>query len=193
MAAVLPSANGLVSFFVGDDFDFLVMVRRLRHAGKALELTFWGEWEPLWYLSFYLDYRLWGLNPIGYHVSSILWLTLGVVMLYALVRELLPEAGLAPWAAALLFATHPLHDEAVTYLAARGHPMSGGLLLLALGLYARSRRSGLISDGRRSALLVASLFAALLAASAKETALVFPAWIVALEVCVFGRDAGTGP
>ena len=69
MAAVLPSANGLVSFFVGDDFDFLVIVRRVRHAAKVLELTFWGEWEPLWYLSFYLDYRLWGLNPIGYHVS----------------------------------------------------------------------------------------------------------------------------
>ena len=60
-AAVLPSAGGLASFFVGDDFDFLVIVRRMRHAGKALELSFWGEWEPLWYLSFYFDYRLWGL------------------------------------------------------------------------------------------------------------------------------------
>jgi len=183
---VLPSVNGLASFFVGDDFDFLVIVRRMRHAGQALELTFWGEWEPLWYLSFYLDYRLWGLHPIGYHVSSMLCLVLGVVMLYALVRELLPEAGLAPWAAALLFATHPLHDEAVTYLAARGHPMSGGLLLLSLWLYVRWRRRGLTLGGRRIGLLVGSLLAALLAASAKEIALVVPVWIVTLELCVLG-------
>ena len=187
LAAVLPSAPGLVSFFVGDDFDFLVIMRRTRSAAESLELTFWGEWEPLWYLGFYFDYRVWGLNPVGYHLSSLLWLVLGVLVLYALVRELWPQARLAPWAAALLFATHPLHDEAVTYLAARGHPMSAALALLSLWLYARSRRPQGPTGGGRAGLLAASLLAALLAASAKETALLLPVWIAMLEFCVFGR------
>lgn len=185
LVVVLPNANGLASFFVGDDFDFLARMQRMQGAGDAIRMTYWGEWEPLWYLSFYRDWKLWGLDPVGYHAASLFWLALGVVALFRLVKDLWPEAGLAPWAAALLFATHPLHDEAVTYIAARAHPMSTALALVAIWSYVRMRRE---TASRASGVLwlAVSLVAALLAALAKETALMIPVWVVALEWCVFG-------
>ena len=139
VVALLPNLNSLGAFFVGDDFDFLSRMVRVPSAADTLTLAYWGEWEPLWYLGFYRDFKLWGLDPAGYHAANLFWLVLGVVVLYRLVADLWPTATLAPWAAALLFATHPLHDEAVTYLAARGHPMAAALALLALWLYLRLR------------------------------------------------------
>jgi hypothetical protein len=185
LVALLPHANSFGAFFVGDDFDFLVRMERMEGVGDAWGMTYWGEWEPLWYLGFYRDWLWWGLEPAGYHAASLFWLVLGVVVLFRLVAASWPGATLAPWAAALLFAAHPLHDEAVTYLAARGHPMSAALSLLALWSYVRMRRER-SRRGRKLAWLGAALAAALLAALAKETALLLPVWVVLLEWCVLG-------
>ena len=184
LVAVLPSLNSLGAFFVGDDFDFLVRMLRMDGAGETLRMSYWGEWEPLWYLGFYRDYSIWELAPAGYHAANLFWLALGVVMLFRLVGDLWPEARLAPWAAALLFATHPLHDEAVTYIAARGHPMSAALILVTLFCYVRWRR---LKDAGslRWAWLAGGLVVALLAALAKETALILPLVIAKIEWCVF--------
>jgi hypothetical protein len=185
VVVLLPNANSLGAFFVGDDFDFLARVQRMERAADTLRMSYWGEWEPLWYVTFYRDWTLWGLAPAGYHAVNLLWLALGVTALYRLVAELWPGVRLAPWAAALLFAAHPLHDEAVTYLAARGHPMSAALGLWSLFAYARARRAG-HSRLCRLAWWGTALGTALLAALAKETALLLPLWIVVLEWCVFG-------
>jgi hypothetical protein len=184
LVALVPNLNSFGAFFVGDDFDFLSRMMRLSGAADTLTMSYWGEWEPLWYLGFYRDFKLWGLDPAGYHAANLFWLVLGVVVLYRIVADLWPEAILAPWAAALLFATHPLHDEAVTYLAARGHPMAAALALLALWFYLRAR-SG--AWGGRLGWGAAALLAALAAATAKETALVLPVWVGVLEWSVFGR------
>ena len=69
-----------------------------------------------------------------------------------------PASPLAAWATALLFATHPLHDEAVTYLAARGHVMCLALSLLSVCLYAAAR-AGDHGPRARAGLIVASLVA----------------------------------
>ena len=183
LAVLLPSAPSLGAFFVGDDFDFLARMRSM-DAGDVLRLGFWGEWEPLWYLDFYRDFHLFGLAPWGFHLVSLGWLGLCVLGLYLLVRELWPESASAPWAAALLFAAHPLHDEAVTYLAARGHPMALAFSVLALFAYVRSRRA---PRGEGRAALWVALAAAFLAALAKETALVLPLWVAALEGLVLSR------
>jgi hypothetical protein len=182
-AAVAPSLRGVRSFFVGDDFDFLVLVRRMRGFGEPLRLSFWGEWEPLWTLDFYRDWRIWGLSPAGYHLASLVWVLAAALALRWLVARLWPGAAIAPWAAALLFATHPLHDEAVTYIAARGHPMAVGLSLLAVTCWVRCREP---RSRRRVGWGATALVLALGAALAKETALVLPAWIVALEWGVRG-------
>ena len=88
----LPSAR---AFFVGDDFDFLLHAQQMTGFSDAVRLAFWGEWNPAWYASWYLDYRIWGLDPLGYHLTNIFWLVVAVVALFAFVRSIWPAAPLA--------------------------------------------------------------------------------------------------
>ncbi len=183
----LLNLNTLQSFFVGDDFDYLFWFSRGSSAlWSAIHLHFWGEWEPVCYLAWALDQELWGLSPLGFHLQQILWLALLVVALHELLRSLWPAEPFVAWAAALLFAANPLHDEAVAYLAARGHVMCGALSLLALCFYTSSRRPGPLR--RRAAALAAALLAAGLAALSKEIALLLPLWAAALEWGVLAEE-----
>lgn len=179
------NANALTAFFVGDDYDFLRLIGKMDSLTEAMALQFWGEWEPAWYVSWFLDMKLWGFDPLGYHLTNVAWLALGVVSLFGWVSALRPESASAPWVASLLFAVHPLHDEAVTYLAARGHVMCLALSLLAAWLWVLGR-----APGASRLWLGGSGLAALLAALSKETALILPAWIAVTEVLLVGRERG---
>ena len=193
--------NALGAFFVGDDYDFLRLLGRADSFGDAAKLQFWGEWEPVWYVSWYADMQIWGFNVFGFHLTNVLWLAAGVIALFALLRLVWPESPRAAWAAALLFAVHPLHDEAVTYLAARGHVICLALMLLSLCAYARARRESL-DVRQRSGWIALALVLAFFAALAKETAVILPVWIGAMEwwvlrperprrrALVFGLGAG---
>ncbi len=179
LLVVLLNLNSIRAFFVGDDFDYLRWFQR-KGLGRAITLQFWGEWEPAWYLTWFFDQTLWRTNPVGFHLQNVVWLVLLVLALFHLVRELRPASPLAAWAAALLFATNPLHDEAVVYLAARGHLMCAAFSVAALWLYVRSRRHA--GAGRsRWRLLLAAWTATALAILSKEIALLLPLWVAALE------------
>lgn len=176
----LLNLNTIRSFFVGDDFDYLLLFSRGGSAlRRAIHLHFWGEWEPVWYLTWALDQKLWGLSPLGFRLQQVLWLAVLVVALYELLRSLWPADPFVAWSGTLLFAANPLHDEAVAYLAARGHVMCGALSLVALCLYTRFRRPGPLRG--RAVALGAALSTAGLAALAKEIAILLPLWAAALE------------
>jgi len=183
--------NALGAFFVGDDFDFLRLLGRADSFVEAAELQFWGEWEPVWYVSWYADMQIWGFNAFGFHLTNVLWLAAAVVALFALLRLVWPEEPRVAWAAALLFAVHPLHDEAVTYLAARGHVICLALMLLSLCAYARARRETM-DVRQRAGWIALALALAFFAALAKETAVILPVWIGAMEWWVLGPERPRG-
>jgi tetratricopeptide (TPR) repeat protein len=80
---------------------------------------------------------------------------------------------------ALLFAAHPVHVEAVTWLAARKEVLQGFFFLLAFYLYLKGReKNGLEKIGY----LGLVLFTILLATLSKPSAIVFPAVILVYEV-----------
>lgn len=190
LLALLLQLNALTAFFVGDDFDFLRHTKEMEGLGDATRLAFWGEWEPVWYVTWFIDYRVWGLDPLGFHLTNALWLMVAVLGLYGVVRQAWPESNRCAWAAAALFASHPVHDEAVTYLAARGHVMAAALGLATLWLYGRAR-SAMARRGARAWWLAAAIFAAGLAALAKEVALTLPVWVAAFE-WARGEDEPSG-
>ncbi|RMF78504.1 MAG: hypothetical protein D6744_10040, partial [Planctomycetota bacterium] len=65
-------------------------------------------YRPVQNLSIALDYALWGLRPLGYHISSLAVFGASVAAIYLLSRRLLgPRAWLGPLAAALYFGLHP--------------------------------------------------------------------------------------
>ena len=132
--------------------------------------------RPLQMLTYAFDYQIWGLDPFGFHLTSTLLHALAAVLLFALGRRLL--GGDAPaLAAAALWAVHPVHTEAVTYVSGRSDPLAGVLLLASLLAFARARAAaGGAAPERRfprwSALSLGCFFLALLA---REAAL---AWLL---------------
>ncbi|HEX5177226.1 MAG TPA: hypothetical protein VFV83_09370, partial [Chthoniobacteraceae bacterium] len=100
-------------------------------------------YRPVQRLSFVLDYAIWAFNPVGYHLASILLHCAAAAALYALARMLLPPAQRNRWAfiVALIWALHPLHTSAVTYVAGRADPLAAlfGFAALALGLQSLAR------------------------------------------------------
>jgi Tfp pilus assembly protein PilF len=134
-AAYLPVLhNG----FIWDDDHHVTHNRTLRSLHGLSRIWFdlgaVPQYYPLVHSSFWLEYRLWGLQPLGYHLTnvllhglcaSLLWLVLG--------RLAVPGA----WFAGLIFGLHPVQVESVAWITERKNVLSGALFLLSLLAYLR--------------------------------------------------------
>lgn len=173
--AVLLYALSLGSGFVFDDEFVIVGDPALRSPeqipGYFLRPSF-SYYRPLRSLSYHLDYRFWGLNPLGYHLTSILLHGLCALSLF-LVLKVRQIAFPVRAAAGLIFLLHPIATEPVIYLSSRAELLGTlfSLLFLLAGIrFVRLGRSG------NAILALACLAAALLS---KESFLVLPLlWLV---------------
>ena len=85
----------------GDFFDTF----REELTNDRIEANFY---RPIQNFSIALDYAIWGLNPLGYQISSLLGLALCIVLIYVTARKVLgPDAWLGPAVAALVYGLHP--------------------------------------------------------------------------------------
>jgi len=150
VATLAVYANALGNVFVWDDLHLVVDNPKIKSGAGFW--TLWasdlfpdlasGYYRPLQTLTYWIDYQLWAISPAGYHLTSTLLHAGVAVLLYRLVDRLLgaPRAALL---AALLFAVHPLHTEAVTYVSGRSDPLSALFLLAALVLFLEGERTRL--------------------------------------------------
>ncbi|UPT73280.1 MAG: hypothetical protein M0D55_15530 [Elusimicrobiota bacterium] len=98
-----------------------------------------GFWQPLTWLSFQLDYSLWGLDPGMFHLTSLLLHAAAAVVFYHVAEELLGGRTGAALLAALFFAVHPLRVESVAWATERKGLLSGLFFLLAALGWLRGR------------------------------------------------------
>lgn len=91
-----------------------------------------AHYWPVVYTSFWIDYQIWGLNPLGYHLVNILIHVLNVILLFIIVRRLYAPAA---WLAAAIFAFHPLHVESVAWIIERKDVLSTAFFLLSFLLF----------------------------------------------------------
>ncbi|HEY3898160.1 MAG TPA: tetratricopeptide repeat protein [Chthoniobacter sp.] len=116
--------------------------------GWAFRSTEASNWHPLTWVSHMVDCQLFGLNPWGHHATSVLLHALNAVLLFLALRRLTGK----PWGSlfvAALFGLHPLHVEAVAWVAERKEVLSAFFWMLALLSYAR--RAELTRNRQRSA------------------------------------------
>ena len=166
LRVLLPLAVAVVTFvafwpaldngFVNWDDDVLLLENhRWRGLGRPqLEWMFTsgtlGHYHPLTWLSYALDYRLWGgLDPRGFHLTSLVFHALNAVLVYMLALGLLRMAKpdrvrAGPVArhvgaalAGLLFAVHPLRVESVVWVTERRDVLSVFFLIPCLLCYLR--------------------------------------------------------
>jgi tetratricopeptide (TPR) repeat protein len=145
-------------------------------------------YQPIRMLSYAVDYHFWRLNPVGYHITNILFYILTCVMVFFVLRQLSTNLRerVSPDShervgifGSLLFAAHPVHVEAVTWLAARKEVLQGFFFFLAFYLYFKGRKS----EGRnRMVYLSFVIFSVLLATLSKPSAVVFPGVIILYEL-----------
>jgi len=97
--------------------------------GDSLEHT--SFYRPVQILSYAVDYHLWGFDTRGCHLVNILIHILGAVFLLLFLRNLsLPS--IFAFVIALIYATHPIHIENVTYLSGRGDVLCNMLSIFSL-------------------------------------------------------------
>jgi tetratricopeptide (TPR) repeat protein len=148
--------------FTGSVWSFL---------GAAVETNFY---RPLHIFSYWLIWRVAGSNPAAYHCFQwILYMATGLVV-FQIGREVLAN-DLAALAGSLLWLLHPLHVEAVAWIASVPDMGCGFFYLLAFLLFLRAEKSG---DRRlaRHALAALAYFPALFF---KEAAFSFPLLVIA--------------
>jgi tetratricopeptide (TPR) repeat protein len=149
----------------------------LRWAFTSFEF---GNWHPLTWVGHLATAQLFGLNPAGFHLTSLLFHAAAAAVLFLFLAR---STGLrAPSAfAAGLFALHPLRVESVAWAAELKDPLSGFFFLLALLAYRRYAAR----PGVRRYLAVA--LACACALMAKPTAVVLPAILLVLDWWPLGR------
>ncbi len=197
-AAFLPALqNGFVDFDDGKNF-----LLNPHYRGLGLEelrwmfKPFWGHYTPLTWMTFGLDYLLWGMDPAGYHLSNVLLHVATAVAFYFLTIQLLRLAAgsvredKALWAgaafAALFFAVHPLRVESVAWLTERRDVLSG--LFYVLTILAYLRAVDRVGQGARWYWVSVVLFACALLS--KSMAMSLPVVLLILDVYPLRRLGG---
>src|SRR5580704_10382748 len=77
-----------------------------------------GNWIPLVWLSYMVDYQFHGFNPAGYHVTNVFLHTANAVLLFLVLKRMTGACWRSAMVAAL-FAWHPMRVESVAWIAER--------------------------------------------------------------------------
>jgi protein O-mannosyl-transferase len=166
--------------FLWDDDSHLLNNPVLKPGGLAKVWVPGGyiNYWPITYTAYWLQFHLWGLQPLGYHLVNVALHALSALFVWRLlVRLQVPGAMLA----AAVFALHPVNVESVAWISQLKGLLSAALALTSMLIYLSYERD----EGRWRYGL--SIFAFLLSALAKGTALTLPIILLACAWWQRGR------
>jgi hypothetical protein len=153
-----------------------------------------GHYIPVTWLTLGADYLVWGMDPTGYHLTSLLFHAATALAFFAVAHRLLARGlpgtprdhiALGAAAAALFFAVHPLRVESVAWVTARRDVVSGLFFMLALLAWLRS-----IEGARRRCWYLGSLGLFAGALLSKALTLGLPVVLLVLDVYPLRRLGG---
>ena len=182
----------LTAGFVWDDeaFTDAAAVRewsglwRIWFSPRAIENE--GHYWPLVYTSFWLEHKLWGFAPAGYHAVNVLLHAANTLLVRRLAERLAVPGA---WLVAAVFAVHPLHVESVAWIIERKDLLSGLCYLAAFLAWLRFTDEPQAGRGGRHYVLALALFAA--GMLCKSIVVTLPAAFVIVSWWKRGRVTGS--
>ena len=185
--------NSLGNQFTNWDDTMIYQNRSIRDLSwegikKIFTLEPANTYQPIRMLSYAVDYYFWKLNPLGYHITNIFFYILTCLMIFSTFKILSQrlredaESGSHLRAAlfgCLLFAAHPVHVEAVTWMVGRKEVLQGFFFFLAFYSYLKGRGE---EGSKKIIYLSVVLVSLLLAVLSKPSAVVFPGVIMLYEI-----------
>jgi Tfp pilus assembly protein PilF len=192
--------NALSGDFVYDDNMQIVdnpWIRNIRNIPNIFSRSVWSfqpgvttsnYYRPLMHVVYMLNYHVFGLKAWGFHLINILFHCGASVLVFLILRKLLTGYKAiksstylsAPFIAAALFASHPIHTEAVTWIAGLPDVAFTFFYLLSLYFYIRA-------EAVRSLKYLFSVACFAVAAFFKEPALTLPVVLFAYDY-LFRRE-----
>jgi|GEM_PF-1291652 len=167
--------NSLQTPFLWDEDKLIVADPRVHDWSRFPDIflkSFFGVsdfyYRPLATLSFRIDHMVWEFNPLGYHLTNLLFHLANTFIVYLLYRHFFKKAQLAFWGA-FLFLAHPAHVEAVTYIPSRTDLLSFFFFLASFYFYVKGRGAD-----KKSPLYFGSVLCYALALLSKERATFLP-------------------
>jgi len=179
--AYLPA---LKNGFVWDD-DLLLTQNSLVKSASGL-WRFWfsgrqADYWPVTYSALWVQWRLWGMHPMGYHAVNVSLHAANSLLLWAVLRRIrLPGSYLA----ALIYAVHPLNVESVAWISELKNLMAMLFYLSSIWFYLGSEDEP-PGTGRDWRLYRLSLLAFALAMLSKGSVAILP--LVLLGIVAWHR------
>ena len=199
LAAFAPALDG--GFVLWDDDRNFLHNPYYRGLGWtsarwAFTSSVMGHWIPVTWLTFSVDYALWGMHPFGYHLTNVLLHAANAVLFYVLalglLRRAMPAAGpraitAGAAVAALFFALHPLRVESVAWITERRDELSTLFYLVTVLAYVRACD---LDGSPRRRWLAGSLAAYALGLLSKSLIMSLPLALLVLDVYPLRRAQG---
>jgi tetratricopeptide (TPR) repeat protein len=162
--------NSIFNPFIWDDFSLIVNNPYIR-SFKNFKFYFITDlfrggssnfYRPLQTISYAIIYKIFKLNPVGYHLLNIFLHTGCAILIFVLLRDIYGEK--ISFFVSLLWAIHPVNTEAITYISGTADPLFLFFGLLSIYFY---RKNFLLS-------LLFYLFSLL----SKEMAIIIPLFLL---------------
>ncbi len=144
--SVLLYINSLSNTFVYDDVYIITenyLIKSLENLPKLFQkdyLLLSGElsYRPIVTLSYFIDYAIWQLNPVGYHLTNVILHTVTVFLFYCLIKSICKRHRVSIFAT-LLFLSHPILTETVNAVCYREDILASLFFLLAFICFVKIR------------------------------------------------------
>ena len=179
LAALLVFGASVFNDFVFFDDDKAILYNQTLQnpsLGKFFSGQNLGMYAPMTWIAYWVGQGLSGKEAWGYHLLGLLLHGFNSVLVFGILKRL---TGLLwpAFAAALLFAVHPIQAEAVCWAAALSTVLFSTFFLLSVTAYIRATTSPTPSYGW----LALSLLSFLAACLAKSAAVTLPLVLVAVD------------
>lgn len=142
-----------------------------------------GVYRPVRGVYYLISLKLWGFNPFAFHLQAIIVHLLVTITIYFIVKILIKDASskakILPFLTAGLFASHPIHTEAISYTAASFDTL--GILFFFASFYFYLKAG--TAKARQTITRILSLLFAFMAFFTYEMTLALPLLIIIYEIC----------